>query len=497
MATRMETPKTRLALGLLLALGLSACGGDTPEAMQESLGVAAPTLAFVDEEHSACAGEAILANVGFEKLAADGYSSEVILADPATVEAIVSDNDSEELRADLTECFDVNGLFRDELTKSNSAEPLACDTTFTADSALVGQFLDQRFEGKKITLTIDDTPEQRDELRPCFSEAAFAKTFGVDLASDLGPAITDALPNGVSALPCAGDEVVAHFGAERLNELGVSVETAELDLGELDLEDADQKAIIEAISNCSDLVAEKTQDLRTSQPGHGACALDAVEAEWLSTTVSGELGEGRPSAAKWLLEDAVADCVVERAESVVGRTLSGSERSTARKLSSLIDRVIEDEYAATREMMDCAFYVAAARFGEDEVERMMENLFTAENEEQAWAALDEYLAMFIPSRHACEGDTLLTFVDLYRIGFSDDTIECVARAHGGAESTAALMVRVHSQQEPSFADLEAYYALGDITLDSIDECASNDEASLVQKLKTYYLTAEGDETATF
>ncbi len=493
----MATNKIRLATGLLLALGLSACGGDTPEAMQESLGVAAPTLAFVDDEHSACAGEAILANVGFEKLAADGYSSEVISADPATVEAIVSDNDSPELRADLTECLDLDGLFRDELTKSNNDEPLACDTTFTADSPLVGQFLDQRFDGKKIKLSIEDTTEQRDELRPCFSEAAFATTFDVDLASDLGPAITKALPNGLAALPCAGDKIVAHFGAEQLNDLGVSVEEAELDLDALDLEDDDQNAIVEAISNCTDLVADKTQDLRIAQPGHGACALSAVEAEWVSLTVTSELGEGRPSAAKWLLDDAVADCVIERAESVVERELTANERATGRRLSGLIYRVSEDEYAATREMMDCAFFVATARFGEDHVEQIMETLFTAETEDQAWAAVDEFLEMLIPSRHACEGDSLLTFVDLYRIGFSDDTIECVARAHGGAEEVAALMVRVLTEEEPSFADLDEYYALIDTTLDSIDECASGDETSLVQTLKTYYLTVEDDDTATF
>jgi len=300
MATRRLTV---IAGGGLLALALSACGGDNPELMQESLDSAAPTLAFVDDEHSTCAAEAILDHITFEQLVADGHTSESIAADPTSIKAIVESHESTELRTSLTGCLDVNSLFRDRLAERNGGEQLTCNTTFVSGTDLVDQFLDQRFDGVEGPLTINDTDEHRDLLRPCFSEANFAEAFDIDLAGELGPAITHALPKQVAATPCAGEAIVQKFGAEELNDMGVTVANPAFDFDALDLDSTDEENVLEAIADCSELAVEKRRELRMDQPSHGACAMDAVESKWVSTMVRDAMGKDRGSEAEWLLDD--------------------------------------------------------------------------------------------------------------------------------------------------------------------------------------------------
>ena len=58
----MKAARRSGVLGIALGIGalISACGGDSPEAVEGALEEALPTLAFVDETESPCAATAIL-----------------------------------------------------------------------------------------------------------------------------------------------------------------------------------------------------------------------------------------------------------------------------------------------------------------------------------------------------------------------------------------------------------------------------------------------------
>jgi len=179
--------------------------------------------------------------------------------------------------------------------------------------------------------------------------------------------------------------------------------------------------------------------------------------------------------------------------------VTSTEVSTGRRHARLVHAWSEDdEYVATLDMLECSFIVAATTQGVDELEQLMENLYTAETEEESWEAADAFFAVLFRSRHQCEGDSVFAFIDLYRVGFSDQTIECVGRSLGGTDEVAQLMLRVNTQPDPSWTDIEALYNIGDELLDEVIDCQADDEGRLVATLKNYYLTTlDEDESTTF
>ena len=484
---------------IVAALILSACGGDTPEAMQQVLVEAAPALAYTDDEHATCAGEAILTHVGFDQLAADGHTSDTVAAEPSTIVAIVEKYESDELQSALTECLDVDTLFRGHVANQLGVANLNCDATFRAGDPLVDQYLDDRFAGEDQPIEIADTAANRDVFRPCLTETAFSKAFDVDLASDLGPAITAALPKQVSARPCAGERIVENFGAEELNALGISVDSAAIDLEELDLGEDDNALIVAAVTECSDLESEQRVELLQEQPSHGECALNAIVDEWTAETVKLELGVGKRLAAHWLLEDALADCWIERAESIVGRSMTEAERSSAQQHSRLIVRWTEDDpFVATPEMLNCAVLVAIGDVGIAGVDSTFDQLLAANTDDEVYTAIDEFGALMAPARRACDGDSVYSLLEYYRVGFSAETIDCVARELGGADELAGLLVRGFTEDELSRADLDVWATITNDSLDAAETCRSGDEIGLVQELEDYYFGSLGEsEIQTF
>lgn len=464
---------------LVASIALGACGGDSPAAMEQQLSSAAPTLAFVDDDQAPCAGQAILTTVGYEQLAADGHTSELLAEDPALVESIFADHDSADLREALNNCVDTSSLFQNQLVMQTGGDALVCDTTFSADDPVVDEYLDDRFTDNEASINIDDTAETRNLLRPCLTEESFAKQFGVDLAVDLGPAITQALPTAVHAEECAGSEIVDTFGAERLNELGLTVQSPKFTLDELDLETKDQNAILEAVTACSGIDDARRAELRSEEPSLGDCAVDAAGEKWKRVAVAAELGEGRQSAPEWLLDDAVADCAIETAEEIVGRSITSSERAAARNRATILAVPYDefDEYSATRSMLECAMFVAAAELGVDEFSNTFDSLWFAETDDAAYDAMKAFGDMLLPARRTCEGDSIFALVEFHRAGFSEETIDCVARDVGGVEHLADLYETVSLNPDATEAEDNAFYFAATAPYEAIADCYSSDEAA--------------------
>lgn len=487
----------------LAALLLGACGGDTPEAVQESLSQAAPALAFADESHADCVSTVLLDTVGFESLAQDGHTSTSLTEQPDSIVEIVAAYDSDELRTALTSCLDVDAMFRHQLAAHNNDEAIVCRQAFEPGIGLVDEFLQQQFDGEEISLTFTDDDDTRDLLRPCLDEQSFGSMFNIDDPDELGAAVLAALPPGLLAQPCAAEALVGAIGAEELNDVGITIEDATIDLDALyalvqdrpevtvDAVKAIEAELSSALIECNTLSDSKRIELFNSQPLTGACGIDAVESEWIDAVIDAELGRGSVTQPNGLLRKAFDDCALERAEQRSGIVLSEASALEARRFSDLFYADIRhfsvEEVTATPQMLDCAFYVAVATMGVDEMERLHEETFSAQSEEQFMAAYLQIVSAVGNGRYTCEDTRLYLLSDMQRIGFSEETLECVADGASSLEDLAHLHLLVTTGETSSETEYRFYFAEVHSLLDRLEQCHTIAE----QSLYTDYLDAIG------
>lgn len=480
------------------ALLLSGCG-DSPEAMQEQLGSAAPALAFVEADQGPCAGTALMDNIGYDELTAAGYTSGDFVSNPATIEELVTSYDSPELREALSDCIDIDQAFRSELVEQAGGDEAAvdCDHTFSLDEPLVAEYLEVLFDDD-LPLEITDSPENRDLLRPCLSEAFFAEQFQIDTAESLAAAIQEALPAEVHALPCAGEAAVEALGAETLNELGVTVETPEISFRQIGISVTERQQFLAAVAPCSEIDVVQREQLRSDEPLFGDCALDRNLDDWKAVALGHELGAPAPSNDLELYYE-LSNCARDSAEQIIGRELTSSEHNAARGWARSL--IPQDEglasISSTRSMLECSLAVMIGEIGLDEFTDSANAWGYAESEQDFWTAYDSFLRDFYPGRLQCEGAQLFGSLELYRLDFSQQTIDCVHRHVGDVEAMVTALIELYEVGQPTQRQIDDYWLLVDLWQEGIDLCHTTDEDGKVLRLEEIYEAMGEAEEQTF
>ena len=467
-----------MTVTLFAAFLLGGCG-DSPESMQEALAETAPTLAYVDDTAANCAGEVILDNISFEELTAAGYSSDEFGADGSKIQEVIDQYDSPELRTALTGCIDVNDAFRGELIEQagGAEDSVTCDYEFSTDDDLVNQYLDSRF-ADELPLEVEDTSDNRDLLRPCLAEAAFSQQFGLDLPSDLAAAIQAALPPSIEALPCAGESVVTEVGAETLNDIGVTVGTPDIDIRNLGLSISERNELLGSLADCSEIDIARRSQLQSEQPVFGECAIDADLRVWKSHAIANELGQQTNLAELKLIEE-LRGCAQDRAEEITGTQLGMFDLTTMRTSAYIMVPADERlaEMTATEAMLECAVGVLIGELGIDEYDALFDAWLMADNDTDFWLAHEAFLAEFYPARLACEGASVFVHIELYRLDFSQETIDCVDSFVGGADSFAALLINLYTNDEITQREIDAYFDSSALWEEGLEQCHTPAEDS--------------------
>lgn len=494
------------ALGCGAALILSACAGDSPESVEAALGDTAPNLAFVDDSEGTCVGEAIMRAVGFEQLAADGHTSETIrTTSPEAISAIV-DGAGDDVRDGIIECLDVNGLVRTEVTALNGNDELACaETDFSVDTPFVDQYIQARFDDSNAELSIDDTDENRDLLRPCLSEASFAETFGLDTRDALEAAIEDALPATVQSAdgPCIGSLVINHYGsAEAANEAGLTSNSPKVDLDELDLEEADRTSLISDAGNCVPIRHDMITNFRATEPNFSTCLTNFLNgpnsSAWVGSQIEAELGT--PAArtkAERERNAALSSCVDQRVQlEFFGQTVE--QKTHAEILADDIwDQLNEydpeySRFGYTKADTQCAANeiarsVDVARLADLELVADFENPSNEliELSNQFWWALNRGFDI-------CISGHIYWLSPAIQRNFSNATVDCIRDEIGSPHRLRAQFLDLWTNTEISVSEffLEQGILQRQLT-NAVEDCHSADEQQLYEDWEAW-LTDDGE-----
>lgn len=488
----MKAARRSGIVGIALGIGalISACGGDSPEAVEGALEEALPTLAFVDETESPCAATAILQTVGFEQLALAGHTSQTITASPTEAIAdIIDSQDSPALREGVTDCLDVNSMVRSELVAINDGSDLACDSQFAVGTPIVDDYLESYFDGTPVQLNIADTDENRDLLRACVTNDVFAETFGIDTHDALVLAVEATLDNTIrdDDQPCVAPLLIDHFGsAEATNEAGISTESPTFDIDELDFDSGDEDAFLSAVATCSSLGERQVEIERIAEPSFVDCLASSFETNdlWQRSAVEVALGD---SAASRTVDrqrnGALSDCANAHMAAVHG-VLSARDQQAAIDAAEIMhaeavhyDPGLE-QYGRTEAELRCS---AVTVVRDVDIERLGQLSLSEDPERPSQESLDLRFALFeavAAGNRMCSVDDLHYLApDIVRAGFASETLACIREDVG--DMTA--FVEATDRLTLSRSIEEHYEALDEVTAhysrlqESVEVCISEDE----------------------
>lgn len=483
--------RTTQTLAGLFALGavLSACAGDSPEAMQQELSNAAPVLAYFDEEHAPCAAEAILTNVGFEQLAENGFTSDGLAVEPTVIETIVDAHNSDDLRSGFIDCLDVDAAFRTHLAEQLDIDLIECDAAFAPGNALVDAYLTQRFDGIDRDLVIADTEDNRDMLRPCVPEAAFGSTFGIDLADDLIVAIDAELDDTLSSSdgdPCVGSALLDELGsAEAANELGITVDDPSFTLTSIGLSGEELDDFMLDLFNCGSFDDLKVAELRLTEPTFGPCVIDELRAEqeWKLASVRGAFGvDNAIKNVESRESNALDDCLLMKVTELYGEPERGEFGWSKDFAEGLYGSIVAldpgiERFGATLSETSCASFGALQ--GED-IDEWAGHILRFEVDgidPPAWVIeqAEAIVSKMALELRTCSGDFVYGMGDLQRAGFSDETLECVLAKSPAEDAADALDWFVTFDDSMSYVEADGIISS---LFDAVDRCYSPDEAEM-------------------
>lgn len=479
-------------IGALLvggAIGLVACGGESPEAVQDALAQGVPLLAYVEESEGECVANAMTSEVGFEQLNSEGHTSQSIaLAPSESIATILASHDGPSLRASVANCLDVDSMIRPQLIAANGNTALTCDVEFVLGNTIVDDFLSQRFDGEDATIHIDDTTENRDLLRPCFEETSFAETFGIDTRADLETAIEMRLDEAVANVdePCVAFAIVEHFGsAEATNQAGITVRSPAVDFEGLGLTGSELVTFLRGVSDCVDFATVVADQERMREPTFAPCLIEEFHEsdDWQIAAAQGALD---PSWNERGLErhrnTALDSCLLERiAEVYEGSASPGHIQQANRHADQTHELAVAQDagladYGHSEAHLHCAFIEVVQTV--DLLQ--MVSLAKVENPNEPSAELQELwknytVALNAGSRKCATSDFSFAWIDIVRAGFGTATLDCVraqideslvadqvmtlnadifGEDFGVAAELATTVTRVHSAVESCYEDDE-------------------------------------------
>jgi len=479
-------------LSVGLALALTACGGDTPEAVQGALQQAAPTLAYVDNDEGPCVADTMFAEVGFDQLALEGHTSESISLDPTgSIRTIFETHDSPALRTAITGCLDANGRFRTALSEQHLTDPVQCEAPFTTDEPLVDEYMNATIDGESPTIDLEDDEATRDLLRPCTTENDFSDIFGLTTSADLAIAIDAVLGDKLreDEAPCGGAPIVDAVGYEALNTLGIDADVVRVEIDELGLDDEALEALTQELAQCSDFSERAATNYRTAEPYFGPCILEVIaeDEDWLTSKVEHAVGLALTERTAERVEStAIRDCWEERSVELFGE-LEWSERTAAKAFgTALYDALQEDDfgkYGTTAAEYNCMTYGLFYEIGSDEVYAATEDLYELDDTTEAfWKAYDTIWGRLGELKRECVGDWLTIAGDYERAGFSDETLECV-KDSVDVEGTAEVFTR--RTFDLSWEEWDAYTFELDAAVivleDALTDCYTEEDQSMYDK----------------
>ena len=429
-----KTTISRLAAVGLGALILSGCGADSPEDLQTAVRGAAGTLAYPDANEAACIGDSVYSLVGYDQMVADGYTVASIDLDPkSSITTLIEANPSEELSASIVDCLDVNGRFRSDLGEQHLPSGVNCDTVFSTEQPAVKSHIDAVIAGEDPTITLEDTDENRDLVRPCATNEDFATAFELQTASELAEAIDEDLGTTIrlDEQPCAGPLVVEAVGFEKLNESLIGIDGASFDLRALELDDDTLESLVSNVADCSDFVERAKDGYRTAEPYFGDCIVAALDGndEWLTPSAEFALGLRTTERAVDRVESfALDDCVQAQIETAFGENLSSTRVLAFDYAQGLFQgsASILQDYGPSEAEFQCMAYGLFHQLSFEEVLDASAVLIEGADETTAfWEANDLIWGTLGRARQTCFGDWMVVAGDVHRAGFSDETLACL------------------------------------------------------------------------
>jgi len=488
----MATPRFLHAAAAASLFFLVGCGGQTPTEVQRSLQAAANNIDYAHEGDGPCLGDAIFTHVGFDQLVAEGFTAESIALDEAgSVAAILDTHSSDELTDALTACLDINDRFRADLESQHLGDGITCDTTFDVDISLVSDFASATVMGDDTTIEIDDTPELRNLIRDCATEADFAAVFDLQTGGELARRIDESFGTFLreDGGPCAGPLVVEEVGFEKMNEIGVGVDGATFTIESLNLGEAEGDALVDAIGACTDHIERARERYRTAEPFFGSCVVEAigVDDEWVRQSTENALEHVSSDRTVERIEtSAINGCVEARILELFGENNSMTRLSARRFANDLVRGIEVDdprlaEFGPTAAEYQCMAYHLYTELGSDGVDAAVFELMTVEPDSlEFWDASDKLWAPMDEGWLMCVGPWHVVASDLHRAGFSDKTLDCVKTDLGEYEVYADLLAMSTANMTDAeywsyVYDLDTWYLT---FIDAIEGCYSDTEQDL-------------------
>ncbi len=486
------TQKWRLTVGVVAAtLALTSCGGDTPEELAAAITSSASELDFLAEDEQTCAAGVIMTEIGFETITGAGHDSGSLGLDPGSITDVLDlAADRDAFDDDLSACVDESRIFRAQL-ESGLGDPLTCDTRFSRTDTIVQASLDAAIAGEDHTVEIDDTPERRDEFRECMTEADFGATFGIDPPEALALAIEPGLPEDFPIDPeCASDALIEAFGAEALNDLGVTTNDPAVDI-----DDFDEDELVEAVMTCEPVL--DVWSMTVDEPAFGPCIAErlADDERWLSARIRESLGAQN---ARFSVErgdrDATNDCVEERVATALGLDPETHEFTAPDFAHGLLEGVTtnfgDDALTRTHAEWTCASHWILNEVSLDDIIQ----IGSTPPEELTAADLDRVAALSVASTEGmrrCTSDFIMTFGEIIRVGFSESTVECVTSTWDDATAVADRMVDQAANSLTWSDDDWVDHAVAiEIAMAELDEvvmgCMSEDEVPIHEELTDWW-----------
>ncbi len=487
---RRATGRSLAPLGFGAVLVLAACAQESAETLQTALDAPAAGLGYVAESEGTCVSNAVVTTIGFEELVEGGFTSETIGQNPTdSMTQILEMESGSDVRDAVLACVDTNRVARAQVAEF-VGEDLDCETDF-AGSALGELAIQTAFDGETLD-EIADITQNRNFLRPCFSEAVFAETFGLDTRDELEVAIEATFGEQLrtDGELCAAPLLIDHFGsAEEANDAGVTVESPAVELHELDLEPAERSNLLSAILSCSSVPEIFEAQARMSEPSYADCIVERFNEEfnftWRKFAVEEAFGVTFASdAADRQWNSARSACVLERINDVYGSIESGT-RTHAQLLADDAYRffIETDPQVATYGFTEIDLQCAAVEVvNEVDLFRLNELIVEESTGNPSAEVFDlsrQYVRALQSGYSKCAFDPLYALAPALHRNFSPETIACSDREVGDAaaliDSFSALDLDATLTEAEYFLELAA---LRQQFLRPIEDCLGSDEVAM-------------------
>ena len=471
------------------AIGLAACGGDTPETLGQALATASDSIDWVAEDEQACIGGAILDTIGFDALVEQGVTSEALTATPTIVTDLVDDG-PEELDTAVEQCVDADRLFRSSMASDVGLDIAECSTDFSDAALAVANRGNVMTDGPALELT--DTPENRDLLRPCLDVDTFGEAFDLDAPEDLIVAVQAALPVGLREISvnddCLAERMVSKFGVEQLNDLGLTTDTPDLDLDVF--AEAEATFITDAAAGCSDATADWRRELVNTHEPFADCVVAAEGDAYNEKTIAIAFGEsGARRDRDQLADDGLAACADEVAEASFP-SISRLDRIEADFLARtwLTDweQTSPFNHAPSDHYYRCTMRGAYAELGRDEVDSIfIEYGYSDPESLDSWDILVPFWQAYRESQRACGGDWYFITAELHEAGTSPETLDCI-RERLGDDDEIGEMADTLVAYSVDIDDFRWESVLSEIDA-TFDRCRDDSELRIYNEWHNYML----------